>query len=592
MDVKKKIGIVILVVAAVLLEVTSLVQYWFASESIREEVVHRAHSELKVKSLTIQNALVAVEAAVKNMTWVVEKDLQHPDSMYSIARRLLVNNPNIVGVGIVFKPNYYKSQGKLFEPYAARRTSGEIETSQLASESHDYTKLEFYIKGLESKNGHWCDPYLDSDGARMMLTTYSYPIYDKNGEAVAVVGADVSLDWLDDYINAQHIYPSSYNIVVSRTGQLIVCPVESLVMRQSLQEATAGMNDTSVASVNQRMMAGESGQATVISNEGDKNYVFYAPIEGSNGWSMAVVAADKEIYRDLRQVGFYQFLLMLFGLGLLAFILQRSAGTFMRLQKVNAEKERIGSELRIASGIQRGMLPKIYPPYPDRHDIEIYAMLDSAKEVGGDLFDFYIRDEKLFFCIGDVSGKGVPASLVMAVTRSLFRTISAHQDNTGRIVGDMNNAMSEMNEDNMFVTMFVGKLDLATGKFHYCNAGHCAPLLVGDGVSLLPMNANVPMGLMSGWQFEDQKTVIQPGTTIFLYTDGLIEAEDGSKKQFGEERMIKVAHRILEKKQNAPESMIKRMADAVKAFVGGAEQSDDLTMLAVKYTKNDLSEEG
>lgn len=583
MDVKKKIGIVILVVAAVLLEVTSLVQYWFASESIRDEVVHRAHSELKVKSLTIQNALVAVEAAVKNMTWVVEKDLQHPDSMYSIARRLLVNNPNIVGVGIVFKPNYYKSQGKLFEPYAARRTSGEIETSQLASESHDYTKLEFYIKGLESKNGHWCDPYLDSDGARMMLTTYSYPIYDKNGEAVAVVGADVSLDWLDDYINAQHIYPSSYNIVVSRTGQLIVCPVESLVMRQSLQEATAGMNDTSVASVNQRMMAGESGQATVISNEGDKNYVFYAPIEGSNGWSMAVVAADKEIYRDLRQVGFYQFLLMLFGLGLLAFILQRSAGTFMRLQKVNAEKERIGSELRIASGIQRGMLPKIYPPYPDRHDIEIYAMLDSAKEVGGDLFDFYIRDEKLFFCIGDVSGKGVPASLVMAVSRSLFRTVSGHETDPSRIVQHMNEAMTDMNETNMFVTLFVGVLDLKDGQLHFCNAGHCEPLLIGSEVEKLSTDTNIPAGVLGDWNYNAQTIDIKPQTAIFLYTDGLTEAKNAENDMFGNKRLLTVAEELVEDGISMPEQMIHHMSEAVESFVNGYEQSDDLTMLAIKY---------
>ena len=116
MDLKRKVGIAILVVAAVLLEATSLIQYWFARESIREEVVHRAQSELKVKSLTIQNALVAVEAAVKNMTWVVEKDIQHPDSMYSIARRLLINNPNIVGVGIVFKPNYYSVKaGDLYD---------------------------------------------------------------------------------------------------------------------------------------------------------------------------------------------------------------------------------------------------------------------------------------------------------------------------------------------------------------------------------------------------------------------------------------------------------------------------------------------
>jgi len=585
MDAKKKFGIAVLVVAALLLECTSLVQYWFAREGIREEVVHRAQSELKVKSLTIENFLVEVETAIKNLAWIAEEQIQSPDSMYSVARRLLINNPDIVGGGFAFTPNYYKSKGYYFEPYAVRRGE-QIETMQLGSESHDYTKIDFYSDGLKHEDGFWCEPYLDSDGARMMLTSFSVPVKDKTGQVVGVFFADVSLDWLDDYINSQHIYPSSYNIVVSRTGKLLVCPAESLVMKKTLQESTAHLNDTSTTGLNKRIVAGQTGQAEVLDDEGDKNYVFYAPIEGNSGWSMAVVAADKEIYGNLRQIVFNLFLLMLAGLVLLGFILQRSAKTVMNLQKVSNEKERIGSELRIASGIQRGMLPRIFPPYPERNDIKIHAMLEPAKEVGGDLFDFYIRDEKLFFCIGDVSGKGVPASLVMAVTRSLFRTISAHQDQVGKIVTDINNAMSDMNEDNMFVTAFVGCLDLKTGELRYCNAGHCAPLLINNDVSLLKMDANVPLGLMGTWQFDEQKIQLQPFTTVFLYTDGIIEAEDVSKRLFGEERMLEEAHKAIDEGLIAPERLISSMCEAVKTFVGAAEQSDDLTMLAIQYQKD------
>ena len=130
----------------------------------------------------------------------------------------------------------------------------------------------------------------------------------------------------------------------------------------------------------------------------------------------------------------------------------------------------MASELSIASAIQMAMIPKVFPPFPERHDIDISALLDPAREVGGDLYDFYIRDEKLFFCIGDVSGKGVPASLVMAVTRSLFRSISSRENSPGLIVSMMNDSMFEANENNFFVTFFCGILDLSTGHLRFCNA--------------------------------------------------------------------------------------------------------------------------
>ena len=232
------------------------------------------------------------------------------------------------------------------------------------------------------------------------------------------------------------------------------------------------------------------------------------------------------------------------------------------------------------------MLPKIFPPYPERKDIDIYGMLTPAKAVGGDLFDFYIRDEKLFFCIGDVSGKGVPASLVMAVTRSLFRNVSSHSSEPGQIATALNKALSEGNETNMFVTFFVGVLNLTDGSLLYCNAGHEAPLLVGKGIGVLPCDANLPLGIMSDWSFTQQQVTIYPQTVIFLFTDGLSEAEDADHMQFGEERILAVAEKVLSQQQLQSQIFIDEMADAVNHFVGDAEQSDDLTMLALQYKPN------
>ena len=230
--------------------------------------------------------------------------------------------------------------------------------------------------------------------------------------------------------------------------------------------------------------------------------------------------------------------------------MQHSLTQYMNdLERTTAQKTAIDKELKIAYNIQMSMIPRKYPPFPNRHDIDIYGHMTPAKSVGGDLFDFHIRNERLFFCIGDVSGKGVPASLVMAVTKTQFRAASAHESNAVRIMELMNESMTKSNESSMFVTLFIGVLDLPTGRLRYCNAGHERPLLIGQAsegeqlntVGELPVVPNIPLGIMADFKFKGQETTIRPHTNIFLYTDGLSEAEDIAHNQFGDERVIEVA---------------------------------------------------
>ncbi|MBQ8127069.1 MAG: SpoIIE family protein phosphatase [Prevotella sp.] len=257
-----------------------------------------------------------------------------------------------------------------------------------------------------------------------------------------------------------------------------------------------------------------------------------------------------------------------------------------QLREATAQKAAIESELKVAHDIQMSMLPKTFPPYPERTDLDIFGSLTPAKGVGGDLFDFYIRDERLFFCIGDVSGKGVPASLFMAVTRSLFRNVSAHESEPHLIVKALNVAQSEGNDTSMFVTLFVGVLDLATGRLDYCNAGHDAPLLIGnDDVTILPCESNVVIGIIPDFEFSKQQVMLQPQTTIFLFTDGLNEAENSRHDQFGDQRIMGIAQSLDVTGDHRPTTVVGKMSEAVHSFVGDAEQSDDLTMLAIQYIK-------
>jgi sigma-B regulation protein RsbU (phosphoserine phosphatase) len=260
-------------------------------------------------------------------------------------------------------------------------------------------------------------------------------------------------------------------------------------------------------------------------------------------------------------------------------IMQQSLKEYLKEQKaLSAAKAAMMSELNVAHTIQMSMIPKTFPAFPDRKELDLYASLTPAKAVGGDLYDFFIRDDSLYFCIGDVSGKGVPASLVMAVSRTLFRNIAAHTDKPSHIVETMNVNICDGNEQCMFVTLFVGVLDLHTGRLRYCNAGHDAPYVQAEH---LPCDSNLPIGLMPDMKYSEQEAVIAPGNILFLYTDGLTEAEDSSRHLFGMQRITDV----ITAQNGSPQELIEAMTAAVHQFVGDTEQSDDLTMLAFRIRK-------
>ena len=480
----------VLITAAILIEGTAAVQYWFAREGIRNEVTHRAEGELRVKTLEIEKRRATVEAAANSTVWLFERAIANGLPMDTTLCQMLEHNPDIIGCAVGFKADYYPWHGRWYEVYATRQMDGSCDVRLIGSQEHDYLSAEWFTAPFKSGRSYWTEPYFDEAGGKTMLITYSQPVRDARGRIVAVFGVDVSLDW---------------NVSLKATG---------------------------------------------------------------------------DEYDRSAHVNIYLLALMLLGLALLTYIMFRSINSMNRLQAINSEKERIESELNIAKRIQEAMLPKSFPPYPDRSDIDIYASLAPAREVGGDFYDFLIRDEKLFFCIGDVSGKGIPAALVMAVTRTLFRNVTSHESMPQAILTIMNDALADNNESNMFVTMFVGVLDLKTGKLLYSNAGHDAPLLVAKATESLPCDSNLPIGIMEHWQYTLQEAVVAPKTTIFLYTDGLTEAENASHEQFGMERILQVT--TLDR-QARP--LIVNMTDAVHDFVAEAEQSDDLTMMAIHYDK-------
>lgn len=250
--------------------------------------------------------------------------------------------------------------------------------------------------------------------------------------------------------------------------------------------------------------------------------------------------------------------------------------------RTTTEKEAsMQRDLQIAANIQRDMIPQDMSDISGRDDLDIFGILKSAREVGGDLFDCFIRDEKLLFCLGDVSGKGVPASLLMTVIGHLFRNIGQHTYDPKSIVEAINIEVARNNEQNMFCTLFVGVLDLPTGMLSYCNAGHNPPVYVHDGkVEFMQTVVNIPVGAFDEFDYIREEKQLSHGDVLFLYSDGVTEAENPQKDLFGDDRTLEAVARASQLDMKA---MSESVRSDIKSFVKDAEQSDDLTILCLRY---------
>ena len=260
---------------------------------------------------------------------------------------------------------------------------------------------------------------------------------------------------------------------------------------------------------------------------------------------------------------------------------------YNKLEETTTAKERIESELRIAREIQMGMVPHVFNAFPKELGIDLYASMTPAKEVGGDLYDFFLKDKNLYVCVGDVSGKGVPASMTMAVAVNLFRSVAKEGFTPAHIATQINDTLSADNENSIFVTMFIAKIDLETGRMDYCNAGHNPPVMVNNQLEpgnpnrsyYIEMESNAPVGLWPELEYIGESIDNIKGYTLLIYSDGLTEAENEEQEQHGEERLLELMRK--DEFVNA-ESTVNMILGDVATHVGSADQSDDLTILCLK----------
>ena len=479
----------------------------------------------------IDRLMTGVEAAVANQMWVIGEHLDDSDYMYRVTRELVENNAYIVGSTVAFEPNFYKSKGRLYSPYSCRTGDGKVKSFTLP---YEYPEYEWFKVARETGRKHWSEPYFDEGGGHIDMSTFSVPIYDAKTNFCAIFTADISLEQLKAHVASICPFPNSYAVLRSAQGRSLVDP----------PKGCRGDDD--------------DGKTITIRDRAD------------NGWTVEVVCPVEEVLRGAQQLVIR--IVVFSALGLVAIFIVSWVYS-SRLHRSIALRERMAGELNTARNIQSDILPKDFTE-------NVFAALRPAREVGGDLYDFVRRGDRLYFIVGDASGKGVPAALFAFMAGTVFRLAGSMDLAADEIAGRINQALVCNNEMSMFVTAFVGALDLKTGELEFCCAGHNPPVVIApDGSArFLEVKVDPPAGAVEGKRFRLQKAKVGRGSQLVVYTDGVTEAERKDHAQYGDGRLLKYAESCRGRDVRA---VVDGLLADVDAFVAGAERSDDITILAI-----------
>jgi len=582
----------------------------------------------------IEATLLPIEKVPEQLAHTVERSSYTKDELKDFLYSVVERNPDIYGATIALEPYVLDQTTAAFAPYFYRK-EGRIEYVDLATDQYVYLERDWYTTPRKLKQPVWSEPYFDTGGGGILMTTYSVPIYRTTNkkQIIGVVTADLSLTWLQKYVSSIKVGKTGYGFLVSGKGALLTHPEKDLVMDKTLADVAKIRNNPALLKVGGQMLQGEVGFAPVKNTLTKKEtWIAFAPIPTTR-WSLAVIFPKGELMADLHALNRAVLLIGLTGLLFLAVVIILLSNSIIRplrvlalktkdvgsgkldfdlppptsrdevgsltesfrymkdalkkyieeLTKTTSEKERIQSELKIAHNIQMGILPKVFPPFPDRTEFDIHAVMKPAKEVGGDFYDFYFIDnDRIFLVIGDVADKGVPAAFFMALTKTYTKSVAKMIKDPGGVLYNVNKELARDNETGMFVTAFCCILNVKTGEFFYSNAGHNPPFIVrkGKDPEFLAGDSGIALGAFDNVFFGDEKLTLDPGDTLYMYTDGVTEAANSGDELFSEE---KLKRGISKHREATTRELVEGTMRGIESFAGGAPQSDDITIMVLRY---------
>ncbi len=543
-------------------------------------------------------------------------------------------SPTIYGSAAAFEPNAGRPGWHFFAPYAYRR-GGAIAMKMLGGQTYDYFSMDWYRMPRELNRPVWSEPYYDAGGGEITMITYAVPLYQGRGGGRSFQGvltADVSLQWLHSYLHSLRPLKLGYAFILSRKGVYITHPDERLVMKENIFRVAARQHNAALNSIGKAMTGGRTNFIAVKDFQtGRDSYMYYTPLLDT-GWSLGIVVPADMLFDEQRMlakgiaaIGVIGFILMTLVIVIISRSIARPVRTLAQathqiaqgnldipmpsvpsndeigqlavsfdnmrvslkeyianLAETTAARERIDYELKLARDIQSDFLPlPIDPALRVRFDL--HAMMEPAREIGGDLYEHILSDNgRLTILVGDVSGKGVPAALFMAVTITLFKDIISGSASPSEMVARLNRALCDNNKSMMFVSAFCATLNLDTGELRYANAGHNPPVVAGrpGGARFLEIAESPAMGIVPSAVYKERSMTMEPGDTLLVYSDGITEAMNIHREQFSDDRLLEL---MSAAQVSGAEGLVLHVREEVRLFTGEAPQSDDITIMALVY---------
>ncbi len=630
-----KLSLFILTGAIIVFLAAFIYDYHYARKIMMKSVEDQARNLTLLTVKKIESILKGVEKVPGYIAFSLEERVSSREEILKMIENELKTNPEIFGSTVAFEPYAFDPDLLYYAPYFYRDKE-KLNFRLLGNDSYRYFSKDWYRIPKELKRPVWSEPYFDEGGGDIIMSTYSVPftrIVNGESEFTGVVTADISLDWLVDIISQVTIYQSGYAFLISQNGVFVTHPDKNLIMQESIFSIADSVGDMELGEIGKDMISGGEGFVSIKGYlTGKKSWLYYAHLP-SVGWSIGIIFPEEELFADVSKLNREILIIGSAGVVFLFLIVVSISRTITRplrilaketteiakgnldialplvgsrdevgelsksfenmrialkeyianLEETTAAKERIENELKIARRIQMSFLPMKFPPFPEKEAFEIHAMIEPAKEVGGDLYDFFLLpDDHMFISIGDVSDKGIPAALFMAVTKTLMKGIAAYGIEPADVLVKVNRELCKDNDSMMFVTLFCGILNCKTGELTYSNAGHNPPLMIHSDKrsEWLHVPKGLVLGAMEDSAYKTEKTVLYPGDTIFLYTDGVTEAMNSTKNIYSDRRLQVT---IEESSVTSAEFLVKHVMQSVKDFIGDEIQSDDITILAVTF---------
>ena len=518
-----------MLVAPLLIVLVVGAQYYVSVRQDQKEARKLLNRELTIVEQRMLYELREAENSLNDLHNDVLETLNRQNRFEKCTHDVMVDNNFIRAAAIAFVPNYFKAQGYWYEVYTMR-VGDSLETDLIGGMEHDYTAMAWYNDGLTTtrRYGVWSMPYIDFDDNSYIMSV-SRPVI-KDSTTVAVICVDIALSQLKDFLHKAEPYPGSVCTLISKQGNVIV----------SSSDEKIDINDY---------------------------FVDNKPIS-IGGMSLSLACPKDSIYGETEMINLIVLGLLLVGMTLLLFMVQRMVTSFLRLNNARQQQQAMDREMSIAHDIQMDILRTDFPK-------GLSATLLPMKEVGGDLYDYCQRDGKLYFIIGDVSGKGIPAAMMMTATVNLFRMASMHYSTPVEIMREINHVLAERNPNMMFVTAFVGKIDMQHGLLTYCNAGHNPPLL--DGKSLRS-DPDIPLGYQPSYVYRQHGVPFGEGSLMVLYTDGITELRNEHRQMLRVQGLVNITFR--HQSENVKQLTRSIIRDTHK-HAGNAVPTDDMTLMCI-----------